>query len=207
MVNALIIDDYFENPDEIRELALSYENYRLNNHNDGATAGWRGQRTFPIRKVKNQYCSCCNQEIKSYSASDEIVIQQAQKILEVCDKHFNITNEYSDEMVISSFFHITTEDTLQSYPDFWQDRFHKDPLGPIAGVVYLTPNAPPESGTSILDGENNQFVNLENKYNRLVAYDGSRIHAPSNVFGNSKETGRLTLTFFIHNIGHTHYYN
>ena len=207
MLNTLVIDNYFENPDEIRELALSYENYRVNNYNDGATNGWRGQRTLPIRKIRNQQCPCCNQDIKSYSKSDEIVIQHAQKIFDVCDNHFNILGNSSDEMVISSFFHITTEETRYSYPDFWQDRFHADILGPIAGVVYLTPNPPPKSGTSILDGENNQFVNLENKYNRLIAYDGSRIHGLSNVFGDSKETGRLTLTFFIHNIDDTHYFN
>ena len=207
MLNTLVIDNYFENPDEIRELALSYENYRVNNYNDGATNGWRGQRTLPIRKIRNQQCPCCNQDIKSYSKSDEIVIQHAQKIFDVCDNHFNILGNSSDEMVISSFFHITTEETRYSYPDFWQDRFHADVLGPIAGVVYLTPNPPPKSGTSILDGENNQFVNLENKYNRLIAYDGSRIHGLSNVFGDSKETGRLTLTFFIHNIDDTHYFN
>lgn len=92
-------------------------------------------------------------------------------------------------------FHITTEKTRDSYPNFWQDRFHKDQHSPIAGVVYLSPDPPKNAGTSILDGKNNQFVNVENKYNRLVAYDGFRIHALSDVFGTSKETGRMTFTF------------
>ena len=42
------------------------------------------------------------------------------------------------------------------------------------------------------------MINVENIYNRLVAYDGFNTHAPSKVFGNDLNTNRLTLTFFIH---------
>jgi len=206
MIDILVKDNYFENPDEIREIALSYKNYRIDNGNDGPGSGWRGQRTLPIRKLKDNYCVCCNQLITTYSAEDEFVMKHSKKIFDICDEHFKFTEKCSEEMTITSFFHITTEETRNSYPDFWQDRFHKDPHSPIAGIVYLTPNAPLNSGTSILDGKNNQFVSVENKYNRLVSYDGSRIHALSDVFGDSKETGRMTFTFFIHTIGNSGYF-
>jgi len=64
----------------------------------------------------------------------------------------------------------------------------------------LTPDAPLNAGTSILYAEENKFVNLENKYNRLVAYESHRIHALSDTFGTTKETGRLTFTFFLHHV-------
>ena len=201
MLNTLVIDDYFEEPDQIREIALS-KYYRYGNDNDGRS-GWRGERTFPIRDV----CPCCNQSINSYSKEDQLILEYSKKIFNDCDKHFNFVKESSDEMSITPYFHITTEKTRNSLPYFNQDKFHADPCGPIAGVVYLTPDAPLNSGTSILYAEENQLVNVENKYNRLVAYESNRIHALSDVFGTSSETGRLTLTFFIHSTSRSSYFD
>ena len=75
------------------------------------------------------------------------------------------------------------------------------------GMLYLTPDAPSTAGTSILDANKNQFVNVENKYNRLIAYEASVIHGISELFGNSDDTGRLTFTFFIHDIESTATHN
>lgn len=206
MIDILVKDDYFENPDEIREIALSYKNYRIDNGNDGPGSGWRGQRTLPFRKLKDQHCACCNQLITSYTPTDEFIIKESKKIFDICDEYFKFTEKCSEEMTITSFFHITTKETRKAYPD-WQNRFHKDQNSPVAGVVYLNPEAPLNAGTTILDSDRNQFVNVENKYNRLVAYDGFRVHALSDVFGDSKETGRMTLTFFIHTVGDSRYLN
>ena len=89
--------------------------------------------------------------------------------------------------------------------------------------MFLTPDAPPESGTCLLrskitkkmkidQGEHdivfdngNGFLNPDlfeivdrvgNKYNRLVLFDSQHIHAASSYFGSSKENGRLFQLFF-----------
>lgn len=205
MLNSLVIDDYFEDPDKIRNIALSHKTYRSSdNKNKG---GWKGHRTLPIRDSPDNVCPCCNQTINSYSEEDRLIIDYSKKIFNICDKHFKITESSSDVMTITTYFHVTTEETINSLPFFDQDKFHVDPHGPIAGVIYLTPDAPIDSGTSVLYSEDNKFVNIENKYNRLVAYESHRIHALSKTFGSSKETGRLTLTFFIHSVGHTPYFD
>ena len=92
-----------------------------------------------------------------------------------------------------------------------------------AGVLYLTPNAPVDSGTTILrhkesgdyhwydgcksdhnyDGSEHDLskwdpiVTVGNVYNRLVIYSGKYYHR-SNVpgFGHDKHTGRLFQVFF-----------
>ena len=207
MIDILIRENYFENPNKIRELALSSKNYRIDNDIENMSNGWKGQRTPPFRSLKNQYCACCNRPIEEASPSDQLMVDYSRNIFDICDEHFKFTEKCSEEMTITSFFHITTEKIKDAYPNFWQDRFHKDQHSPIAGVVYLSPDAPKNTGTSILDGQNNQFVNVENKYNRLVAYDGFRIHALSDVFGTSKETGRMTFTFFIHTVGDSRFFN
>jgi hypothetical protein len=91
-----------------------------------------------------------------------------------------------------------------------------------AAIIFLTPDAPPNTGTSfyrskytkerVLNKETNQsniFKNgyldstefelvdqVGNVYNRLVIFNSQMIHAASCYFGNSKENGRLFQMFF-----------
>ena len=90
-----------------------------------------------------------------------------------------------------------------------------------AAMIYLSPDAPYESGTCLLshkitkardkfdsntnivfrDGfyDKTKFDIVDiigNVYNRLVIFDASCIHAACQYFGNSKITGRLTHLFF-----------
>ena len=78
---------------------------------------------------------------------------------------------------------------------------HKDQDAQWAGVLYLTPNAPPEAGTGIFTepkpGEFELQDVVANKYNRLVLYRADLLHRSLLTgFGNSVETGRLTQVFF-----------
>ena len=188
----LLKDNYLKEPELFREIAISLDTYREDNELRYPPNGWRGWRSRPLRELKNRKLDKCDRDV-----------------MKICSKFFDLENfkyKYAppeheipkSKFVITSYFHITTDKTKKSYLDFWQDRFHKDSDTGVAGVIYLNQNPPPNSGTSILEGEKNQFFNAENVYNRLVAYEGFRIHALSDVFGDSFETGRLTYTFFIH---------
>lgn len=90
-----------------------------------------------------------------------------------------------------------------------------------AAMIYLTPNAPTESGTRLhksringtrdsrefeieraFDGDfydATRFDTIDvaaNIYNRLVIMDSKCIHSAGPYFGNTRETGRLTHLFF-----------
>ena len=93
-----------------------------------------------------------------------------------------------------------------------------------AGIIFLTPNAPPQTGTSFYrsrhtkkmkcnendeNDENIVFKNgyldstefevvdvVGNIYNRLVLFDSKMFHAASNYFGTNLENGRLFQLFF-----------
>lgn len=70
-----------------------------------------------------------------------------------------------------------------------------------AGVLYLTPDAPYESGTGFYeqtgDDEYELVTAVGNKYNRLVLYKGDLLHRSiMSGFGNTPDTGRLTQVFF-----------
>ena len=100
---------------------------------------------------------------------------------------------------------------------------HNDGWNNWAGVLYLTPNAPVNSGTGIFrfkDGtrtvdeaeargnkkildENSQDYNkwelvdkVGNVFNRLVLFNSKQYHASLDYFGTNKENGRLFQVFF-----------
>jgi len=93
-----------------------------------------------------------------------------------------------------------------------------------AAIIFLTPDAPPQSGTSFyrskhtkkmkfnlydenefnivfkngfLDSTEFELVDVVgNVYNRLVLFDAKMLHAASNYFGNNLDNGRLFQIFF-----------
>lgn len=90
-----------------------------------------------------------------------------------------------------------------------------------AGILFLTPDAPHETGTSFYRSKYTKKTKVEEKdagivfkngfldstqfdlvdvvgnvYNRLVLFDAQLIHAASNYFGNSLENSRLFQLFF-----------
>jgi hypothetical protein len=109
-------------------------------------------------------------------------------------------------------FQITTAEDPQVY--------HCD-MQKWAAMVYLTPNAPYDSGTrlhihketGLFNGtqqeigqafaggfyDSTKFDTLAmagNVFNRLVIMDARNIHSAGTYFGNSRETGRLVQLFF-----------
>lgn len=98
--------------------------------------------------------------------------------------------------------------------------YHYD-VQEYAGILFLSPDAPPETGTSFYRSKNTLKRKIEEKdisvtfkngfldstqfdvvdvvgnvYNRLVLFDAQLIHAATNYFGNSLENGRLFQLFF-----------
>lgn len=91
-----------------------------------------------------------------------------------------------------SYFHLFTEEFVSD--ESW---FHRDP-SIFAGVLYLSKNPKPHSGTILeIDGSK---VSIENRFNRLVIYNSAIRHSVEGTFGNSLETCRSTLNFFIHTL-------
>ena len=98
--------------------------------------------------------------------------------------------------------------------------YHKDSQQ-YAGVLFLTPDAPIQSGTQFFRSrhtrkmkvstdehslvfrngfyDSTEFESVDtvgNVYNRLVLFDANLIHAAPVYFGNTKENGRLFQLFF-----------
>ncbi len=179
-----VIDNFYDNPDAIREFAL-IQNYEFSDYH-------RGRRTdhqFEIPGTKEAFESIMGMKITAWMETHGM-----------CGR----------------FQYCTCEDALVYHADSQK----------WAGVVYLTPDAPYESGTSLLAHKKTgirhcdhpdimnvwaeaaptgvhldatpweEIDKIANVYNRLVIWDGHCPHAASKYFGFTKETSRLFHLFF-----------
>ena len=174
-LNTLIIDDFLEDPDHIRNMVIDS---KVPFHNGG---NYPGKRTIPVDNLVYQ----------------NMVIEKLNQVLPFKIK-MRPNFSFSYQLCLS-------------HDETW---VHLDPSD-WTGVLYLTPNAPIESGTLFFkedvelvkrlrapEGFGNMGVDListvGNVYNRLVLWRGSEIPHRSNMtgFGDCLENGRLTQVFF-----------
>lgn len=176
-LKTLILNNFFQNPDNIREYALSLK-YTKRNQDQY----FEGIRTNNLKILNNGfYNDVCKKIIEIYFGKN--------------------INEFDANL----FFHQTSEeDKLDS--QWIDDKIHRDIESVVAGIVYLSPNAPIECGTRTYVNINNTFVPdiiMGNVYNRLIIYPAKSFHSASNFFGKVKnKDNRLVLLFFLNNINY-----
>ena len=161
-------DNFFDNPNEIREYAL---NQRFYSH----------EESKKLSAPAGSYAGVRTQEIHTFNRL--FFDNLCQKIF---SKVIDLTDVESLDWRVSAYFH------LQNSDDFVENTIHKDQGVLYAGLIYLTPEIGEEFGTSLYDEDYKVAKTFLNKYNRLVVYDANINHGPSGF-----TDGRLTLTFFI----------
>lgn len=121
-MKVLLINDFLPWVDEARELALRQEYFTAQQFSEKykTNTNWPGRRTEHVVDVNNEY-------------ADSVLTQ----IANIARMNFGLTN-----VSIKSYFHIANE----SDGDSW---VHQDNDVDLAAVLYLTPNAPLSSGTSL----------------------------------------------------------
>jgi hypothetical protein len=187
----LVVDDFYGNPDAVRDFALSLEYREQKNY-------FKGQRTdnsYFVDGTKEMFESLLNRKITNW-----------------------------DHQMSGRFQYCTAAEPVV---------YHHD-VQSFAAVVYLTPEAPPESGTAFFRRKNTkQYRNLTdeeatplnktqkellfdtylenavydrtrwelidligNRYNRLVIWDAQLFHAANTYFGGNINDSRLFHIFF-----------
>jgi hypothetical protein len=177
--SCIIVDNFYTNPDAVREFALSCD-FQLhpNNHK-----GKRTDACYRFEGLKERF--------------EEIIGRK------ICNWEKYGTNGCFQICVAGD-----------------QLVYHRDDQQ-YAGVLFLTPDAPVQTGTCLLrsnatkkmkvapDEHSLVFKNgyldstefevvdvVGNIYNRLVLFDSHCIHAATEYFGNTADNGRLFQLFF-----------
>ena len=164
-----MIDNFFDNVDQIREYALSCE-YFLPEKKDT----WVGFRTKKLEK------------------DSDIVKLIYDKIDQALLSEYGMNGKLDTEIC----FHYTLDKTRYTAPRNYEEfKWHIDPAR-YPSLVYLTPDPPPFSGTTLRDEKRGMEMSFKNVYNRFVTYSGGVTHAPTNLFGSDINSARLTITGF-----------
>ncbi len=119
--------------------------------------------------------------------NDSLFHQLAGKIILHC------CGKTGFERLKLNFTSITLADKCDIVP-------HQDePFYNIAGLIYLNPISPKNTGTAFYTKRDVDFIpNLivENIFNRMIIFKPDMWHSPLDFFGTDLESSRLTITFF-----------
>jgi hypothetical protein len=185
-LNIIVVDDFYSNPDLIRDFAINNLNFNSSDYHKGM----RSSESFILNGTKEKF---------------EQIIGKS------------IVNWNNPSYANGKFQFCTSLDSIV---------YHTD-IQSYAAMVFLTPNAPLQSGTATyksiytnsikIDSDETHtktFKGLSNDlnfydktsfevvdsigniYNRLIIFDSKNIHAAVNYFGDSIENSRFFHLFF-----------
>lgn len=178
----IVVDNFYEDPDNVRANALAQDFFENNNNYKGL----RTKQTFLFPGLKEKFEEILNDTITLW-----------------------------EEHQYNGCFQATSAENQLVY--------HCDE-NTWAGVIYLTPRAPENSGTrlykskftGLTDSRNETRTKMEttfsggyydstkfdvvdsagNMYNRLVLFRGTKVHSAGPYFGTNIANGRLVHLFF-----------
>jgi hypothetical protein len=199
-----VIENFYEDPDAIREFALSQQ-YRYCHEIPDAKyvfPGCRSKDLFDLDKALHE--KICSKLVSIFHNTEHDYMRWA-----ISTNFQSVTEEYKDGVI------------------------HTDHNTIFAAVLYLTPDAPLNSGTSLFkpnktfdeqkylkaladndarfkSGEIvmdtsyhsmfDEIVRVNNVYNTLILYEGQHYHAANQFFGKTMADSRLAQVFFINKI-------
>ena len=201
-----VVDNFYENPDEVRKFALS-QTYK---------------HCFEIKDYPFTFPG---------SRTEDLSIIHPELFQKVCHKLTALFHNFEHDVLrwqISTCFQSVTK-------DFERGVIHHDENTVFAGVLYLNPEPSKNSGTTLykegksfdpskyeaaLKANDDRFrknqpvdttyhqmfdeiVNVQNIYNSLIVYEGYHHHSANEFFGDALENSRLAQVFFCHRVDAT----
>ena len=181
-INLIVIDDFYQNPNQVREFALGQEFSVTGN--------------FPGKRTRSFLSDGIKESIQS------VIFKFGG----------NVTNwfEGEDGSGYSGAFQLcTSQDRTWIHGDYynkWAGVCYLNPDAPVSGGTALYRYK--ETGDRISEpGKNTGYDSYDytkwevvdrvgNIYNRLILYPGHLYHASVDYFGNDIHSGRLFQTFF-----------
>lgn len=174
-LNLIIVDDFYSNPDAVRNFALSQE--------FSVKGNYPGARTKPF------FTEDVKQAIEHY-------MQFAGKITNTFEN-----SGYTGAFQVAT---ANDRTWIHSDPhNMWAGVCYLTPDAPHSGGTGLFRHKATGEHTRITQDHEGYdytkydlFDRIGNKYNRLILYRGDLFHASLDYFGDNYENGRLFQTFF-----------
>lgn len=180
--DVIVVDNFYENPDEVRELALQQTfNPDLRYH--------KGQRTatkFIAQNTKAIFESLLGRKIINWTE------HAYNGIFQYCTSEDPLVY-HSDTQSYAAAVYLTPNAPIQCGTSFFRSRKYPD----IRKVHYKDSNYDDVFENNYYDKTRFEMVDtIGNVYNRLAMWDARMIHAASEYFGTNKQDSRLFHLFF-----------
>jgi hypothetical protein len=191
-----IVDGFFDNPDEIRSLALRQQ------YTKDIQDRWPGTRTEDLALVSPVvFHTICNKILSLFYTANQPYSYVAQANFQIVGKEYKSGWIHKDAFVITAIVYLTPESFSGGTSlyikkqidfndnDYLQDKFANYKKGFDQG-----------SSRDLHNQNYLETLNVNGLYNRLLVFDSNIYHAAQDFFGNNKEESRLTLVIFFSSI-------
>jgi hypothetical protein len=194
----IIVDGFFQEPDQVRELALS-----LTFHKDTENK-WPGQRTTLLHEVAPVLFNLTMRKITGLiSDTTTNYNYTSQMMFQTVDKSYErgwVHND-GDISLLTAIVYLTPGITSGSGTSLYVKnntvQYNDLTFNKEKEESFFTQ----QSNTNFRDKHNSQYtevVNIKGLYNRLFLFESANYHAAQEFFGDSQDQSRLTLVSFIH---------
>ena len=187
-----IVDNFFENPDEIRKFGLDQK------YSTDVDNAWPGKRTKEIGEINPILFKGTVKKISNlFYMPDDIVTVSCYSTFQIVNKNYYHGWIHRDDPGIFTAIVYLTPGSNQGTSLFQKKNVFTDALYWNKDKI----EAYREGSDNInsLQKNNSLFeetVNIKGLYNRLVIFDSLMYHGAHSFFGDTDDTSRLTMILF-----------
>ena len=199
-----VVDNFFDNPDDIRDYALS-----LKYHSD-EKGSYPSLRTDKIHKFNEPlFDMVCRKILSVYYEFHELthISWNTNMSFQKVDQSFRSGWIHKDTpAILSCIIYLNPKPSKNSGTSIYKLKngvlVQDESLDKIKKDAYLGKIKIKEAeGARVKNNSQyDEVIKVSNSYNRLVMFDSSEHHGALDFFGNTEEDSRLTLTVFFYEI-------
>jgi len=193
-----VVDDFFDNPDYIRDYALSLEYTRDPEYM------WPGKRTSQLCDLDpNLFEFVINRALSVYHKPGlDYTEWQAKCYFQLVDKSYGNGWIHVDDALITGIVYLNKDCNPNAGTTIYERKTGDSLLNSDKKQQFFKGEIDLETEKSYRKENNDQFeesVTIKNKFNRLVMFDSALYHGANDFADNSNQQNgdRLTLVFFV----------
>lgn len=194
----ICVDDFFRNPDEVRNFALSLD------YKPHSTGKWPGKRSEFVSKLSPQFYHVFCQKFFSLSYDKNETLNTDLllmfSLIEPDDVKTKTGWIHQDDCAYAGLIYLNPKISLNCGTSIFRkkDYLYSDNVnGQIKSNLYLGSESKEDiDGINYHNSKYEETIKFGNIYNRMIAFDSHQFHSV-NHFSDDEKEPRLTLLFFI----------
>lgn len=186
----IVVDNFYQDPDKVREYALKQEF----KHNELYHKGARTEKIYIPSWAKDEFSRLLNKEVKEFVG--------ATGVFQYCVAKDNVVYHY-DTQEYAAMVYLSPDAPLQTGTQTFRSKItglHKAATQEDADRFKMSVeelDSKSFNGNNFYDRHNMDLVDsVANIYNRLVIFDARTLHAATSYYGDTKLNSRLFHLYF-----------